>query len=251
MEVLPKFTISRAFEIFKEAAMFSGGMPEGSRINSFAVLYEAKDMEKANFGMKHTDYLSGRMWTNGSVSMNEIVTPFPFLAVIEFPNRFSQMFENSSYTVYDLWIIVADVIKEGEVDTSDSLSARNLIKIFQDTEEALRFVKYYFSNVEPFHVVKSSGNVNGWFNKQHLEYLQTQGEIISFHDCNEYSEFVEEKEWYDSFLKKFNESNNFDRYAFAGKDNLAASRLNIQFPVFDCKEYEPAFYVDTKVIKYE
>lgn len=251
METLPRFTLNRAYQILKEAAMFSKSLPVENRINTFAVLYESKDLQKTNLGMKHTDYLSGRFWTNGSVSMNEISTPYPLFAVIEFPNKWIEMFKCNSYTIYDLWLLVADVIKEDEIGTTDGLAGRNLTEIFEDTEESLRFIKYYFSKVEPFHVVTTAGSSNGWYNKDHLAYLLSQGAILSYGGVSEYPEFTEYYEWWISSMEKFNASCSFDRYAFQSKDNIAATRLNIQFPMLDYKEYEPGFYIDTKVIKYD
>lgn len=249
-QTLPQFTLLRAYEIMKEAAKFSAVLPANSRINTFAVLYEAKDLQKQNLGMKAGDFNTPRFWTNGSVTLNEISTPYPLFSVIEYPNKWVDMFKGESYTLYNIWWIVYDVIKEDMIGLTDTSEGRNITQIFADTEYSLRFIRDYFRNIEPFRVTSASGSVNGWYNRKHLAYLKTQGQIIDYYGSDVYNEFESYSNWFQEKFIEFNSQNNFERYAFQTKDNLAATRINITFPMYDCQEFEPAFYVDTKKIIY-
>lgn len=238
--MIPALTLIQYYELLKQAAKFSQSLPVCSRINTWAVLYERADFNKANLGMKAGDIQTERFWTNGSVALENVSTPYPVLSAIDYAGAYIDRFDHNcrSTKSYDIALIVCDPIIEANIGLTDGCDGRNITRIFHDTEIALDFVTGYLKKVEAFEV----DGTPGWHNRDHLVWLKANAEITTY---GQSVEAIDASTWYTGKIEELNKQMRIQRWRNQTKDGVAGSYTEIKLPVYMNEDTAPLFYVDT------
>lgn len=242
-----QLTQTRIFELIKEAVKFSAtsDLSYCQQIKTFAVLYELKDFNKDSLGMTHGDFTTGRFWTRGSVTMNEVSTPYPACAAIDFTGSMINFFNRSCeyHKQCRIMIMLADVIKPDLIGKGSQCENRNETQIYSDTEIALEYVLQYLKRVQAFKV----DGVYGWHNEDYLAYQKFTNIITDYiqdSDCVGYSEL------FFNTIEQLNTNIRYERWRHVSKDDLIATYCEIVFPIHQINKYNPEFFTDTKAVKF-
>lgn len=252
MPVTPvNFTLTRFYELLKDASKFSKANTACSEINTFAVCYEFADFNKADLGMKPEDSNTPSFWTRGSLSLNEIVVAYPTLIAFDFAGQYVDQFKEdcTSYKIHDIRIVVSDVYVPSENGLSIDCNGRSITKIFADTENILDNVLKYINNVSLFAVTNLDSSVTViWENKNKLQWMKLNLLITDYGDSSVYPELASLSYFHKEKNNYLNQSKRFQRIRTLSKDNIVGTYVDISISCFNAGDINPNFYTDTNKV---
>lgn len=244
-------TLSRIYEIIKDACAFSLTNPKCLQVNTFAVLYEFDDLNKESLGMKPEDSNTPIFWTRGSVSLNEVSVHYPMVNVFDYAGVFEMIFdpECQQSVTHHIRIMVSDVIVPASIGLSLDCDGRNVTKIFEDTETILSFILKYINGINLYAIVNLDSSITvKWENKQKLDWMVTMGLITSYAGSESYKELSANSYWYKQGVENLNKSKRFERLRHQTKDDIAATYIDISIPIMNSGDIYPVFYEDTNMV---
>lgn len=244
-------TLSRFYEILKDAAKYSKTNDKCSEINTFAVCYEFADFNKDSFGMKPEDSNTPSFWTRASMSLNEITIAYPTLVVFDFAGQYVDQFNQTcqAHKIHEIRLVVSDVFVQDSSGLSIDCNGRNITAIFSDTEKILDNILKYISSVSLFAVTNLDSSVTvSWDNKNKLQWMKLNGLIADYGDSSAYPELAGHTYFYYEKINFLNQNKRFQRIRGLSKDNVAGTYVDISVPCFNAGDFNPNFYTDTNKI---
>lgn len=164
-----------------------------TRINTFAVVDNAADMNTPNLGATYADYLDGlfwsRKWQLAGAPKGEMCKQYPLLVLEQKTKVKANIFDSES--CMDFYFVLADV--EDCLTCSDQCK-RTSNQVMCDLSDMVEVITGQLKKYKLFLLTKADESTSyAWVTQGQVDYWVTNNEILSGRPLTDLRQFIEGK----------------------------------------------------------